>query len=97
MELAHVIGSVVATTKTPSMSGRALLVVQPITADDRPEGISYVAVDRVGAGDDEVVLVARGTAARATLGDDAEVDAAVVAIVDRIDIGREPTYRKGGG
>ena len=95
MELGHVIGSVVATAKTPSLSGRTLLVVQPVGADDRPEGLPYVAVDRVGAGDGEVVLVTRGSAARVTLGDDAEVDAAVVAIVDRIDIRREPTYRKG--
>lgn len=95
MQLARVIGSAVATTKTAGLAGRTFLVVQPVTADDEPDGRPYVAVDRVGAGSGEVVLVALGSAARVSLGVEAEVDAAVVAIVDRIDVDRSPTYRKG--
>lgn len=94
MDLARVIGSVVATTKTPGLSGRALLVLQPVRVDDEERGDPYVAVDRVGAGAGEVVLVARGGAARVAVGQDTEVDAAIVAIVDRIDLGGSPSYRK---
>lgn len=94
MELARVIGSVVATAKTEGLSGRTLLVVQPTTVDDEPEGQAYVAVDRVGAGTGEVVLVARGSAARVALGTEAEVDATILAIVDRVDIDGSPSYRK---
>lgn len=94
MELARVVGSVVATTKTPGLSGRTLLVVQPVSVEDEQHGTPYVAVDRVGAGAGEVVLVARGGAARVAVGQDAEVDAAVVAIADRIDLDGSSSYRK---
>lgn len=95
MQFARVIGSAVATAKTPGLSGRTLLVVQPISEEAEPAGAALVAVDRVGAGVEEIVLIATGSAARASLPADVEVDAAVVAIVDRIDIGRSSTYRKG--
>jgi microcompartment protein CcmK/EutM len=94
MELARVIGSVVATAKTEGLNGRTLLVVQPTSVSDEPAGEAYVAVDRVGAGTGEVVLVARGSAARVAIGKDVEVDATILAIVDRVDIDGSPSYRK---
>jgi ethanolamine utilization protein EutN len=95
MDLARVIGSAVATAKTPGLSGRPLLIVQPVDVANADQGQPYVAVDRVGAGAGEVVLTVRGSAARVALGQDVEVDAAVVAIVDRIDLDGSPSYRKG--
>lgn len=86
MELARVVGSVVATTKTTGLEGRSLLVVVPVEVPGAAPGPAYVAVDRVGAGVSEVVLVTRGSAARRAVGADNEVDAAAVAIVDRIDV-----------
>lgn len=86
MQLARVVGSVVATTRTGGLDGRTLLVVVPYPRSERPAAGGYVAVDRVGAGTGELVLVSRGSAARLALGAEAEVDAVVVAIVDRVDV-----------
>ena len=94
MEIGRIVGSVVATTRSGGLGGQALRLVRPTTETDEPRGEAYVAVDRVGAGVDEVVLVARGSAARLAVGAEVEVDAAIVAIVDHIDVGGEPTYRK---
>lgn len=94
MELARVMGSVVSTAKTAGLSGRTLLVVQPVGAGAADHGQAFVAVDRVGAGTGEVVLVARGSAARVAVGEGVEVDAAIVGIVDRIDLDGSPSYRK---
>ena len=94
MEIGRIVGSVVATTRNAGLDGRALRLVRPTTETDEPHGEAFVAVDRVGAGVDEVVLVARGSAARIAVGAEVEVDAAIVAIVDHIDVGGETTYRK---
>jgi len=95
MDIVRVTGSVVATAKTPGLSGRALLLVQPIDGSGEPTNVPpYVAVDRVGAGLDEVVLVARHRAARLAVDADVEVDAAIVAIVDAVDMAGRATYRK---
>jgi ethanolamine utilization protein EutN len=86
MQLARVVGSVVATAKTSGLDGRTLLVVVPVAVSDQPDSDGYVAVDRVGAGTGELVLVTRGSAARRAAGADVEIDAVVVAIVDRVDV-----------
>lgn len=87
MDIGRVVGSVVSTAKTPGLEGRTLLVVQPVAPTEEPSGAEYVAVDRVGAGTGQLVLVVRGSSARVAVDPgDVEVDAAVVAIVDRIDL-----------
>ena len=85
MDVARVIGSVVSTVKDDGLTGRKLLVVEPVGDTGSAAG-PYVAIDAVGAGRGEVVLVARGSAARLldTTGG-APADAAIVAIVDRIE------------
>jgi ethanolamine utilization protein EutN len=72
MHLARVVGRAVATVKHPSLAGRKLLVVQPLMADGRgADGFPLLAVDGVGAGPGEVVLITSdGRGARQLLGAD---------------------------
>jgi microcompartment protein CcmK/EutM len=88
MQLARVVGNVVATQKHPKFEGAKLLLVQPIGLDDMPRGTALLAIDSVGAGVDEKVLVViEGRAAGEALGRKvAPVDAAIIGIVDRVDI-----------
>ncbi len=88
MQIARVIGTVVATQKHRKFEGAKLLLVQPLTMDDKPRGPALLAVDALGAGVDEKVLVVmEGRAAGEALGRKfAPVDAAVVGIIDTVDI-----------
>ncbi len=60
MQLAKVIGEVVASCKDPNLTGQKLLLVQPLDSDRKPVGRVLVAVDSVGAGAGEDVFVVRG-------------------------------------
>ena len=83
MQLAKVIGDVVATRKDDNLSGRTLLILQPIGADGSPSGRALVAVDSVGAGVGETVFFVRGKEAGFPfLPVEVPVDAGVVGIVD---------------
>jgi microcompartment protein CcmK/EutM len=97
MELARVVGSVVATVKEPRLTGAKLLLVGPVGVDGSPrEAPPFVALDLVGAGEGEVVVVTRGTpAARATDVDGSPIDAAIVGIVDTIRSAGRTTFDKG--
>lgn len=88
MLLARVIGTVVSTQKHPKFEGAKLLLVQPLTVDDAPRGPVLLAVDGVGAGVDErVLIVVEGRSAGEVLGRKAApVDAAIIGIVDRLDV-----------
>jgi ethanolamine utilization protein EutN len=88
MQLARVIGTVVATQKHPKFEGAKLLLVQPTTVDDQPRGVPLLAVDSVGAGvHEKVLIVLEGRAAGEALGrKGAPVDAAVIGIVDSVDV-----------
>ena len=93
MFLARVEGSVVATKKDASMSGRKLLVLRPQLVDDkdptkfRPGANTIVAVDSVGAGVGELVRFCQGSSARLAPNlKDAPVDAVVIGIVDVVDV-----------
>ena len=89
MLLARIAGTVVATRKDPRLEGRKLLVVVPIDAVDRAarRGGALIAVDTVGAGFRETVLVVQGSSARMAQGcNECPVDAAIVGIVDTVDI-----------
>lgn len=91
MQIARVIGTVVATQKNRKFEGAKLLLVQPLTLDDKPRGIAVLAVDALGAGVHEKVLVVmEGRAAGEALGRKlAPVDAAVIGIVDTVDLVQE--------
>jgi microcompartment protein CcmK/EutM len=88
MQIARVIGTVVSTQKHRKFEGAKLLLVQPLNMDDSPRGAALLAVDGVGAGVHEKVLVVlEGRAAGEALGQKAApVDAAVVGIVDTISL-----------
>ena len=95
MQLAKVVGSVVATRKEESLSGLKLLLVRPVDEEGREGATVLVAADAVGAGPGEVVLIAAGSSARQTLATDKRpVDAVVMAIVDSWDVGGAVKYRK---
>ena len=87
MQLARVVGTVVATQKHAKFGGAKLLLVQPVGLDDTPRGTALLAVDSVGAGVHEKVLVViEGRAAGEALGrKGAPVDAAIIGIVDHVD------------
>ena len=89
MQLARVIGDVVATRKDENLHGIKLLVLQPLTPDRQAAGKPLVAVDAVGAGVGEEVFFVRGKEASFPFYPDAElpVDAGVVGIVDHWDLG----------
>ena len=88
MQIARVIGTVVATQKHRKFEGAKLLLVQPLNADGTPRGTALLAVDGVGAGvDEKVLIVLEGRAAGEALGRKAApVDAAIIGIIDEIDI-----------
>ena len=90
MILARVVGNVVATQKHDKFSGSKLLLVQPIDLDGEDEGDEILAVDSVGAGAGETVLVViEGRSASQTMGlSQAPANAAIVGIVDHFDIDR---------
>ncbi len=90
MLLARVIGTLVSTQKHRKLDSAKLLLVQPVDPDDTPRGTALLAIDSVGAGVGERVLVViEGRAAGAALRRKAApVDAAIVGIVDRVDVGR---------
>jgi ethanolamine utilization protein EutN len=87
MQLARVIGDVVATMKAPALHGHKLLVVQPITPGREPVGRTLVAADAMGAGVGEHVFFVRGREASFPfLPAEVPVDACVVGIVDHWDV-----------
>jgi ethanolamine utilization protein EutN len=88
MQIGRVLGTVVATQKHRTFDGAKLLLVQPLNADDTPRGTPVLAIDGVGAGVHERVLVVmEGRAAGEALGRKAApVDAAIIGIVDTVTI-----------
>ena len=87
MQIATVVGTVVSTQKNRKLEGAKLLLVQPQALDGSPRGAALLAIDAVGAGVGERVLVViEGKAAGDALGRKAAaVDAAVIGIVDAVD------------
>src|SRR3954454_16317562 len=99
MFLAKVEGSVVATKKDPSMSGRKLLLLRPQLVDDkdptkfRNGSNTIIAVDSVGAGIGEMVMFCQGSSARLAPNlKDAPVDAVIIGIVDAVDVMGKEIY-----
>ncbi len=95
MQLARVVGTVVASRKEPNIVGLKLLVVKPVDEEGRETGNALVAADAVGAGPDEIVLIAAGSSARQTEATDKRpVDLVVMAIVDSWNVGDVVKYKK---
>jgi ethanolamine utilization protein EutN len=87
MQIGKVIGTVVSTQKHRKFEGAKLLLVQPLNLDDSPRGVALLAIDGVGAGvHEKVLIVLEGRAAGEALGRKAApVDAAIVGIVDTVE------------
>jgi ethanolamine utilization protein EutN len=101
VQLARVLGQVVSTVKEPALERHTLLLLTDVgptgegdSGQKDPGDVSYVAVDLVGAGVGEVVLVCGGGAARVAAGAEVPVDRAVVAIADSVIRAGTVTYSK---
>jgi ethanolamine utilization protein EutN len=88
MLIARVIGDVVASQKVPSHEGRKILVVQPLDLDGSDRGEAVLALDAVGAGAGERVLLStEGFSAMTAVGrPNSPIDAAVIGVIDAVDL-----------
>jgi ethanolamine utilization protein EutN len=100
MFLAEVIGQVVSTKKDEQMVGRKLLLLRPKLVDDKDPSKfkdgsnTIVAIDTVGAGEGELVMFCQGSSARNAQGlKSIPVDAAIVAIIDRVEVHGKTVYK----
>ena len=103
MFVAKVTGSMVATQKTQAMVGHKLLVVEPYRLDAKTRaslvttGRTFVAVDTVGAGMGEFVLITQGSSARLTPETkNLPVDTVVIGIIDTVHVDSQCVYTKEG-
>ena len=103
MFVAKVTGSLVATQKVESMTGQKMLLVEPYRLDAEtrskltPTGRELVAVDTVGAGQREFVLITQGSSARLTPETkNLPVDSVIVGIVDTVHVDHKCVYDKEG-
>ena len=95
MTLGKVVGTLVATRKETSLDGLKFMVVKTLDPDGKETGGHVVAVDAVGVGPDEVVLIAAGSSARQTVAtQNRPCDAVIMAIVDSWEIGGVDKYKK---
>ena len=95
MELARVTGSVVSTVKEPKLNGSKLLIVNVLKMDGTPTSTSLVAIDSVGAGYGEVVILVRGSSARQARNmESVPTDAAIIAIVDALEVGGKMLFKR---
>ncbi|MEO8845057.1 MAG: EutN/CcmL family microcompartment protein [Kofleriaceae bacterium] len=89
MRQCRVVGPMWASVKHPAFEGKTLLVVQPIDAEGKDIGASFVAIDRAQAGvGDRVIVLTEGTGVRQILGqgDLVPIRSAIVGIVDAVDL-----------
>lgn len=87
MIVAKIVGTVVATRKDERLVSNKLLIARPVDPHGKADGSYLVAVDTVDAGVGETVLIVSGSSARMASGmKDCPVDAAVVGIIDAIQI-----------
>jgi microcompartment protein CcmK/EutM len=95
MRIARVVGSAVSTVKEQSLVGHKLLLVREADEDGEMTGPVFVAVDVVGAGTGELVMVTEGSAARqSSTTSDQPVDAVIMGILDSLEVDGTVTFRK---
>jgi ethanolamine utilization protein EutN len=101
MFVARVAGSVVSTQKVDAMVGYKLLVVEPYRLEQKKRsslsttGRTFVAVDMLGAGEGEYVLITQGSSARLTPETrDMPIDTVVVGIVDQVTVDNDCVYTR---
>lgn len=85
MRIAKVVGVIVATVKDGRLEGSKCLLVSAVDPAGKAQGLPFVAMDMVGAGEGEMVLIVEGSSARIAAGDpNRPVDAVIVGILDSI-------------
>jgi microcompartment protein CcmK/EutM len=101
MFVALVTGSIVATQKTASMTGHKMLVVEPYRLDEKKRdrlvstGRTFIAVDTLGAGEGQFVLVTQGSSARLTPETKSlPIDAVIIGLVDTVRIEGKEIFKK---
>lgn len=95
MQLIHIVGNVVSTQKDPKLEGLKILIGQEILLDGKLTDTYHVAIDTIGVGQGEVVVIVRGSSARLTEATDKKpVDAAIIAVVDEIEVAGKITWKK---
>ncbi|MGM8364981.1 EutN/CcmL family microcompartment protein [Virgibacillus sp. W0181] len=99
MIVAEVVGSVVATSKVEQLTGKKMLVVQPLDMETlKSDGKPLVSIDTVGSGVGEIVMVVGGSSARQTdITKDTPVDSAIVGVIDYIEIAGTTTFQANKG
>jgi len=95
MLMGKVVGTVVSTQKDPGLEGYKLLIIRIVDIEMKPTSSYVVAVDAIGAGYGEMVIVVQGSSARLTARTkNKPVDSAIIAIVDSVEIEGALRYRK---
>ena len=95
MIFARVVGSVVSTNKDERLVGKKLLLVQPVELGGAEKGAPLVAIDAVGAGYGEFVLLVQGSSARQTsMTEGQPVDCTICAIVDTVEQNGKTVFAK---
>jgi ethanolamine utilization protein EutN len=95
MIIARVVGTAVASMKLDALKASKLLVVSPADEQGGANGAAFLAVDLVGAGEGELVVVSQGSSARMAIGQNTSpADAAVIGILDSISTHGEVAFRK---
>lgn len=98
MDLGKVCGTIVATQKDENLKGGKLHIVKLMTMDGKLTDKIVVALDTVGVGQGEVVVVVSGSSSRMTeQTKTAPVDSAIVAVVDEVEVKDQIIYRKSDG
>ncbi len=96
MEIGKISGQVVSTIRAKEMPHNALLLVDILDKNGQPTGQTDVAIDVIGAGEGEIVVLARGSSARKVVNDMAPVDLAIVGIVDQLSSRGQTLFSKTG-
>ena len=95
MIIAKVVGTAVASLKLDALKASTLLVVSPADVQGNATGGAFLAVDLVGAGNGELVVVSQGSSARMAIGQNTSpADAAIIGILDSLQYHGEVAYRK---
>lgn len=95
MEIGQIVGQVVSTVRCTGMPANSLLWVEFVDSEGKSTGRREVAVDPIGAGEGEWVLVSRGSSARFAIGNnEPPIDLAIVGIIDHVNAGSTMVYKK---
>lgn len=94
MELGKIVGQVVSTARHTELPQMTFLLVDIVDVDGNVKAPSQVAVDNIGAGIGELVMLVRGSSARMILDGNRPIDLSVIGIIDQVTSGRDTLYTK---